>query len=607
MNQRLTELVREIHRRSLWQVLGVYLVGSWVALQVVQTLTSSLGLPDWLPALAVALLVVGLPVVVATAIVQERPEAASATAVAPGSEPSSGPLTAPTAGRRWLTWRNALGGGVLAFALWGLVAAGSLVLEFGGDEGPAAPSVRSIAVLPLDNFTGDAAQQYLADGLHEALIHELAKIEALLVKSRTSVARYRASQASVPEIAAQLGGVDRVVEGSVFQLPGTDSLRITVQLIDPNDDGHLWSRDFWGTLGEVRALQGRVAGSIAEEIRVTVTPEEATRIESGSTVAPEAVELYMRARGAWRSGSPEELGRSIELYERALQIEPEYALAWAGLADAHLVLAHLRLPAHDAFPKAREAAARALELDDGLAQAHTALADARFHYEWEWRAAERGFRRATELAPGYDTARWWYSGLLAALGRMDEAVDQITRARELDPLSPQAHGFAVRILYYARRYEEAIETVRQIRELGVDDFMTTPWLALSHHELGDTDRALATLEAVPPEGRNPYVISALVRVLSAAGRTEEARRHLATLEAAYGAGRLHLPHLVALGHASLGDHDRTLDWLETAAEDRDGALPWVAVEPAFDALEAEPRFGALLERMGLAPVAPART
>lgn len=617
---RLREVIREIHRRSIWQVVSVYLVGSWIALQVVQTLTTSLDLPDWFPALAIVLLIVGLPVVLATAIVQEGSPGGEGdpaeTATESGGDrfPSSAtPPSRPSAERsppgadrglqRLLTWRNALSGGVLVFALWGMLTAGWMLMggPSGGDvEAASEPHASlSLAVLPLDNHTGDEGQQYLVDGMHEALIHELTRVGALTVKSRTSMMQFRDGGTSIPEIARRLGGVQRVVEGSVFQLPDSDSLRVNVQLIDATTDDHLWSREYWGVLRNVRGLQGRVARGIVAEIEVEVSPTEVARMTGDGPVSPEAVDLYMRGRAAWREGSPQSMERSISLYERALEVEPEYALAWAGLADAYLVLAHLRLPAHDAFPGARRAAERALDLDGDLAQAHTALADVHFHYDWDWRASEEGFRRALELNPGYATAHWWYSGLLAALGRMDESVARITRARELDPASPQGHGFAVRILYYARRYEDALDVVERIRELGVSEFMTPPWAALARHALGESDEALGELRRIPDERRSPYVRAALVQVLADVGDREAARRELGSLERAYAEGNLHLPHLVAIGYAALDEPGPALDWLDRAAEDRDGALPWLTVDPAFDELRSDARFRKLVERMGL--------
>ena len=610
------ELIREIHRRSIWQVVSVYLVGGWIAFQVVETLTSGLGLPSWFPSLALVLLIAGFPIVLATAIVQEgppgvEPESAARrtglgdrAAAAEGASPENG--NSP----RWLTWRNAMAGGVLAFALWGAVAAGWLLF------GPAAAGERAegesarsdavtLAVLPLDNLTGDDARQYLVDGVHEALIHELTRIPELTVKSRTSVMRFREQATSIPDVSERLGGVDRVIEGSVFGVPRSDSLRVTVQLIAAPEDEHLWSREYWGTLGQLTDLQARVARGIAAHMAVEFASRE-DAAAGEDPVAPEAVELYMQARAAWREASAESMERSVALYRRALQIEPAYALAWAGLADSYLVLAHVRLPAHRAFPDAKAAAERALQIDDRLARAHAALGDVRFHYEWDWSGSEEAFRRALELNPGYVTARWWYSGLLAALGRMDESVDQITRARELDPLSPQSHGFAVRILYYGRRFGQALDIVERMQRLGVSEFMTVPWAALSHQALGDSARALELLEAVPEERRSPYVRTARVQVLSDLGQDEAARRELAALEEAYDDGRLHLPHLIAVGYASLDERQSALDWLETSAEDRDGALPWLTVEPTFDALRSSPRFLALLDRMGLPSVELAR-
>lgn len=616
----LLDLVREIHRRSLWQVLGIYGVASWGVIQVVDTLASVLPLPDWLPSVAFVLLVVGLPVVLATAFVQEggpglvgdrEPEVEEERA---GSGKTGARRVSSARLRQWLTWRHALIAGTVAFAAWGVFASAWLLVagygmlpggagvagepRSGIGEAAGLARYRSLAVLPLDNFTGDPAQEYIVSGLHEALVSELAKLGALTVKSRTSVQRFTGSDLSLPEIAAELGGVDAVLEGSLFQ--AGDSLRLTVQLIDARTDDHVWAESYWGTLGGILHLQRRVARAIASEIEVTLSPHEEERLSAGRMLDPEAVREYLRGRADFSAGlSPAGLRRSIDRYREALEIEPGYALAWAGLADSYLVFAHTGMPSHEAFPRAEEAARRALELDGDLAEAHTALADVLFHYHWDWEGSERAFRRAIALRPGYAVAHWWYSGLLAALGRMDESVVLITRARELDPLSPISHGFAVRIFYYARDFESSLSTAARIRDMVVHGAMDPPWSALSHHALGRSDEALGILDRAVARGGSPYERMARIEILADLGDLGRARENLEALEEAYRREEHHLPHLLAVGRAAVGDPDRALEWLERAAEDRDGALPWLTVEPAFDGLRSEARFQALLERMGL--------
>lgn len=622
---RLRKLVREIHRRSLWQVMAIYLAGSWVALQVVREMTLTLGLPDWVPPSALALLVVGFPVVMATAFVQEGPSGADDTVPAGSrpesirgtpdgrwrSDPSVVPDPAagrPTTGgitvlRRWLTWKRSLLAGALAFAAWGLVTAGWLALSGEGPMGAGSRAgIRSLAVLPLDNFTGEEEQEHLVAGIHEALISGLHRVGSLSVTSRTSVMRYGEERKPIPEIARELNGVDAVVEGSVFK--AGDSLKVTVQLVDARTDRHLWSGEYWGNLSGILELQRRVARAIAEEIRGVLSPEEADRLTGGRVLAPRAVELYLEGRSSFLSGRPpENLARSIRLYERALEIEPEYALAWAGLADAYLVYAHIGMDPRRAFPEAKAAARRALALDEGLAEAHVALADALFHYDWAWEEAERGFRRALEISPSYATAHWWYSGLLAALGRLDEAARRITRARELDPLTPQNHEFAVRILYYAGRHGDALDVWRRMEERGLTGPLGA-WSALAMHRSGRSGEALRLVGSTSRGTDNPYVSAARGQIYAESGREEEARAILGRLEASYREGRMFLPHLAAIVHASLGDRDAALDWLEEGAEVRDGALPWLGVEPAFEGLRDDPRFRALLDRMRLSDAHP---
>lgn len=465
-----------------------------------------------------------------------------------------------------------------------------------GDRGTSAvaPEIRSLAVLPLENMTGDPGQEYFADGMTDALINDLARIGALRVISRTSAMRFKETDLSVPEIAEELD-VDAVLEGSV-QRSG-DRVRISAQLIEAPTDHPVWAETYTRDLGDVLALQSEIARAVAEEVEVALTPEESRRLTESRPVDPTAHEAYLRGRFVLLSRqSPESISDAIEHFERALEIDPGYALARAGLADAHLVFAHFGMRPREALSEAKRHALLALELDPDLAEAHTALADARFHLDWEWEAAESGFRRAIEISPNYSTAHWWYSGLLAALGRHEEAIAEIRRAQELDPLFAGMEAFAVRVYWWAKRPGLARAGVERLRRMVSPD-APGGLNVYTFHAVELPEDLVARMEAARRAGEgHPAFLVTLALQHARDGREEAARSTLEGL--APMADRM--PYQIARIHAALGDSDGTLEWLERAAELRDAALPWVNVEPLFDPFRGEPRFRELLRRMRLA-------
>lgn len=473
-----------------------------------------------------------------------------------------------------------------------IVALLVLMWRFGGGGG--AGGIDSLVVLPLENLTGDPSQEYFADGMTEALIGELAQIGALRVISRTSAMRFKETDLSAPEIAEELD-VDGVLEGSV-QRSG-DRVRISAQLVDAAADRPVWAESYTRDLSDILALQSEIARDVAGRIEVALTPEESRRLAASRPVDPDAHEAYMRGRAAWHeyAQSPEAITEAIAHFERALEIDPDYALAWAGLADAHLVYAHFGMRPREALAAAKRYAIRALELDSDLAEAHTALADARFHLDWEWEAAEAGFRRALEIAPGYSTAHWWYGGLLSTLGRHEEAIEEIRRAQEIDPLFVGGHSFAVRVYWWADRPGLARTEVERLRRMTPPDspggLRVYAYLALEMPE-----DLVERMEAARRSGQgHPSFLVTLALQHAREGREAAARSVLEDLAPMSD----RMPYQIARIHAALHDRDEALDWLERAAETRDAALVWVAVEPLFDALGDDPRLRDLLRRMDL--------
>jgi len=462
-----------------------------------------------------------------------------------------------------------------------------------------SPRIESLAVLPIANLSGDPQQEYFADGMTEALITDLSKIGALSVISRTSVMRYKGTTKPLPEIARELN-VDAVVEGSV-QRSG-DRVRVTAQLIGARTDTHLWAESYDRDLHDILALQDDVARAIANQIKVKLTPQEQVRLASARPVNPETHEAYLKGRYYWNKRTEEGFHRSIEYFSEATEKDPNYALAHAGLADSYIILGYFSLlPAKEAYAKAREAATRALELDDTLAEAHNALATAKADYDWDWPGAEREFRRAIELNPGYATAHQWYGRLLSELGRHEEALAEIKRAQELDPLSLIINAVGGRILLYAGRDDLAIEQLRKTLEMD-PNFAHAHWfLGMAYVRKGALAEAIAEFQRATTLSSNFTQYKAgLGHAYARAGKSAEARKLLYELKELSKRRYVSWCDFAAI-YAGLGDKDQAFACLERAYAQRDARLVELKVDARLDPLRADLRFADLLRRVGLPP------
>jgi TolB-like protein/Tfp pilus assembly protein PilF len=458
--------------------------------------------------------------------------------------------------------------------------------------------IRSLAVLPLANRSGDPAQEFFVDGMTDALIADLAQIAALRVISRTSAMRFKGSDKPLPEIARDLH-VDGIVEGSALLAGGR--VRITVTLIEAATDRSLWAKSYERELTDILTLQSEVARAIAEEVRVQVTPEERTRLEPKGPVNPAAHVAYLQGRYLWNRWNTESFRLSLERYREAIEADPGYALAWAGLADSYATLGNTNAMAPaEAYVKAREAAERGLALDPSLAELHASLAYVHRFHDWDWARAERGFLRALELNPGYATGRRWYAQFLSGLGRHGEAIAEAERALELDPLSLVIHTAVGDVLFYARRYERAVSYYRRCVELDATFGPGHTDMARALEHLGRHEEAIAEflLGVRHTPGAEMPASTGLATLLAAAGRREEAGAMIAALversQTAYVS-----PYGIASAYAVAGENAKALDWLERAYEQRDGTLVWIKVHPRMDGLRAEPRFRELLSKMKL--------
>ena len=462
--------------------------------------------------------------------------------------------------------------------------------------GTAARSIASLAVLPLTNLSGDAEQEFFADGMTEELILNLAKLQALRVVSRTSVMQFKGGRAALPEIARALG-VDAIVEGSVIRVG--DRVRITAQLIDGRDDRHLWAQSYERDLRDVLALQSEVARAIADEIRVKVLPLEKVRLDRALRVNPAAYEEYLRGRFHWNRRTEDGARKALECFERAIALDPEYARAYAGLADAYDTLgSYDYLPPHEAFPRADQAVTRALALDDSLAEAHVSLASLRFNAKWDWEGALASFRRALTLDPKSAAAHHWFADLLSAVGHADEAIAEARTARSIDPLNLIVNtGYGLH-LFYARRYDEAIEAQERTLELDPSFVPALRSLGGALEQAGRLDEAIATFEralALPGEFSAKGL---LAHTYAVSGRKDRARELLAELTAAAGS-RYVAPYTLAAIRVGLGEHDAALELLDRAWRGHDRGMSWLKVSPRFDPLRAHPSFQEILRRLRL--------
>jgi TolB-like protein/class 3 adenylate cyclase/tetratricopeptide (TPR) repeat protein len=455
------------------------------------------------------------------------------------------------------------------------------------DQAVIAPGpIRSIAVLPLDNLSGDPEQEYFADGMTETLIADLARVRGLRVISRTSSMAYRNSDKTLPQIARELN-VDAVVEGSVLR--AGDRVRITAQLIQASSDEHLWSDSYDRDLRDILAVHSEVAQAIAGEIELQLS-RPAERGQAARPVDPGAFEAYLKGRHHWNKRTGADLRKSIEYFETAIALDPDWALAHSGLAQVYVVLPFYEpsVLAGDSMPRARAAAERALELDDKLAPAHAGLAFVRGHYDWDWEGAEKEFRRAIDLDPSDATTYAWRS-LTPPV-----SIEHAERARELDPLSMIVGTQKGWVLFLNREYDRAIETLLEMLELD-------PRFALAHHFLARTyiakgmhAEAIGVAERLVRTDPNARSRATLAHAYAGGGRRENALRIVEEVRRS-----AFYPLDVAYVYAALGETDTAFAWMEEAYERRQIGVEWIHREPAFDPIRSDPRFDDLRRRIGL--------
>jgi TolB-like protein/DNA-binding winged helix-turn-helix (wHTH) protein/Tfp pilus assembly protein PilF len=537
---------------------------------------------------------------IAPVVVEPEPTTAAET------QPSK---TGPEARPRW---RKAFGAkSVLWFYVEIAVAAGVTLAVAAAlysawrssqKSGAALPvTINSVAVLPLENLSGDPAQEYFSDGLTDELITDLARFTRLRVISRASIMQYKKTRKTVPEIGRELN-VDAIVEGTVER--AGDRVRVRAQLIRVRSDGNLWAASYDRDLRDVLQLQEEVAAQIAAEIRRAVG-QSLGRPElrpASRPVSLQAYDQYLKGRYFWNQRTPEGFRKSVVCFQNAIDKDPAYAAAYSGLADSYAMMSSYGFVSPRKFmPKARASALKALEIDDSLAEAHTSLAVVAENYDYDWKTAEKEFRRAIELNPSYATAHQWYAESLAFQGRFDEALAESESARQVDPLSLIIATDNAAALYFARQYDRAIEGFQTVLDMA-PRFPRTTLIMGAYIEEGEVDKAEAELESWQrSDGDNPWVLAWTAYVYGRAGKRVAAQRALERLKEICCRPTHDPVPLFALAYAGLDDREQTLAWLEKGYQEHSSALTALKVDPAYDRLRPDPRFREMERRVGLNP------
>ncbi|RLA37837.1 MAG: hypothetical protein DRR15_00905 [Gammaproteobacteria bacterium] len=571
----------ELKRRNVYRVAAIYIIVSWVVLQVVDMFMSFMPLPDWTSRLVFVLLAAGFPVAMVLAWALElTPE---------GIKLETSNADTPTSRRRGDVFIYGGVGIVLLVWLWSL------------DWGQEAPDsgtvqIRSLVVLPLDNLMNDPEQAYFVEGLHEALITELSKIKALRVISRTSAMTYLESGKSVPEIGQELG-VDAVLEGSVLRSGNT--VRVTAQLISASSDSHVWADNFDRELTDILALYADVTREIVDQIRIEVTPEDEARLATPHEVNADAYELYLKGKYFCDKWGPQEMLQGVDLMRQAISVDPDNALAQSGLGSCLQYAAYFGyVVPRDILEEANRAAERAIELDRNMADAWATFAGVRYYLNFDPAAAEMAVERALALNSSHLRSLVHYSWQLGEAGRFDEALELAHKAIALDPLSPGVRSTAAQAYYLNRDFANALVEYQKMLDMAPGDPSLYFYLGWVREQMGDYVAAIELHErAVELSNRAPIFISGLGYAYGLASRDTQAQEILDEVVALEAAGRAE-PFHVAIVHVGLGNNEQAIDWLEKAFEARNSLMHYIKQGAQFDPLRGDPRFVRLVERMG---------
>ena len=463
-------------------------------------------------------------------------------------------------------------------------------------SGSRRSAIDSLAVLPLANASADPGTEYLSDGITESIINTLSQLPQLKVMARATVFRYKGKEVDVLEVSRELN-VRAVMTGRVLQFG--DNLIIKTELVDAADGSQLWGEQYKRKAADIFEVQEEISKEISEKLRIKLTGEEKKLLGKRYTDNTEAYRLYLQGRFCLSKMTKDALNNAIRHFQQAIDIDPEYALAYAGLADAYYALSSAHLPPNEAMPRARGAAEKALEIDDTLAEAHASLALVKAFYEWDWNGAEDEYKRAIELNPGYASAHHWRGWSLALVGRLNEAILEIKQASELDPLSLEINTDLGLSFLFARQYDQAIEQFRKVIEMDPNFIWTHFFMGWAHEQRGEYVEAIKEFQRTAQLDDSPLILSALGHTYVLSGRRDEALSVLEEMKEMQAEHKHVSSYHFAIIHAALGERDEALEWLEKSFLAREEALVWLKVDPRLDTLRTDARFIDLQRRVGL--------
>ena len=574
----------ELKRRNVYKVAVAYAVAGWALSQGIAQVFPVFDVPNWVIRSIVVLIIIGLPIALVLAWMFEiTPQGIKSTETAdamPG-----------TARQKKHTWIYVVViGGLVSIGLFflGRYSAGSRAVSTG------SISNKSIAVLPFDNLSRDPDNAYFAEGVQDEILTRLAKVADLKVISRTSTQRFKSAPENLPEIAKQLG-VTNILEGSVQK--AADQVRVNVQLINAMTDAHVWADTYDRKLTDIFAVESEIAKAIAETLQAKLTGAEKSSIAKAPTANPEAYELYLKGRFFWNKRTGTDLRKAIDYFNQAIAKDPNYALAYVGLADSYLLLSsYAAVSPAESLPPARSALKKALELDDSLAEAHASFG-LLTTLELDLHRALDELKRAVELKPNYATAHHWLALAHLTLAQFDSAISEAKRAIELDPLSLVINADTSWIYFSARRYDEAEAQVRKTLEIGPQFFLAHYYLGEVLQFKGRLSEAIAEFQKAFELNNDPYSLAMLGQAYARNGQKDEAQKILARLNEE---AKSHYvaPYALALVQIGLGDKDRAIEQLDHAYREQEtNYLFGIKADPMLDDLRGDPRFEALADKI----------
>ena len=584
----------ELKRRNVYKVAITYAVVAWLLIQAASILLPTFEAPSWVMKAFVVFLAFGFVIAVMISWAFEAtPEGLKRTEDVPPEVAAKLPTWSPRKFAAFVIGVAVIAAGLLAFNLWRNQSAATPRNTASAARTEAA--TKSIAVLPFVNMGADKNDEYLSDGVSEELITALSKITGLQVKARTSSFAFKGKNEDIQKI-GELLHVTHLLEGSVAK--AGNKLRITVQLIQAADGNHLWSDTYDREMQDIFAVRSEVAQQVAETLKVRLLGEEKRKIDKKPTENLEAYNLYRQGRFYTDKLSEEGMTKAVPLFQQAIEKDPRFALAYAGMADNYVIAADAIIPPREAFSKAKEAALKAIELDDSLAEAHASLGLVHYHYDWDWPAAEQELKRAISLNPQSAQSYTLYTHYLAGMGRYDEAKKYGARALELDPLSVSAHWFLGWGAIYAGRSDEAIGFFSKALELDPNNPWTRWFLGRAYLFSGNSPRAIEEIETGLRFGPDdPLGLGFAGYVYAVAGRRADALKILRRLDELQKRRFISTISRVYV-YAGLGDKDKAFEWLEKAYQERSDSLAWFRFDPESKSLRADPRFGALMRKVG---------